>query len=375
MVENPVKLITFGQEGVGKTTFASLLPNPWFIDIETSTRWIPALKNRQFLPRPKTWVDFINHLNMFKQSLPGDTLVIDSGDWMEALLINDLCARKGWDSIGGNNDRGNSYLILEKEIRKLLDELSEICDMGVNVVITCHMNPRTWTNPGEAGSWDRYELKVQKKTAAALKEWSDATLFIHFQDVVSKIDSKGDRYIAQGGTTRLIECVRTAVWDAKNRFDWPETLPFENKQLPPVIAQFFQDNYGSHPVSQPEPIQQPQVNSQPVQNTIVSQPVNASVEQPTPIVNQQAANPEPQVIQQETPDTSWMKYIDPGLLELMDKDFVKKSDVEMAVDMKGFLGPQHFDMTQYPPEFQKALIKSWPELKNFMIAKGTWMPF
>lgn len=378
MVENPVKIILFGQEGVGKTTFASMLPNPWFIDTEASTKWIPSLKNRQYHPRPKKWSDFVTQLNMFKQTLPGDTLVIDSGDWMEALLIDNLCARKNWEAIGGNNDHGNSYLILEKEVRKLLDELSEISEMGVNIIITCHVGIRTQTNPGEVGSWDRYELKVQRKTAGAMKEWADAILFIHFEDVVSKVkvDNKGNRYVAQGGTNRLIECCRSASWDGKNRFDWPATMPFNDKKIPEIILDFFRDNYGPQP--QPQDATQAPVQYQP-QSQPVQQPQPAPAVQVAATQMSQATQPVQPQAQKPAPaqvDTAWMQYVIPPLLKLMDDHMIKKEEIEAAVDMQGFLGKgTHFDISQYPQDFQMALVQKWDDMVTFMIDKGITLPF
>ncbi|UNT92637.1 AAA family ATPase [Allobaculum sp. Allo2] len=77
-------MVVFGQEGVGKTTFASLFPRPWFIDCEGSTKWIDSLQDRQYYPRPKSWAAIKGQIEQFKRELPGDTLVIDTADWLES---------------------------------------------------------------------------------------------------------------------------------------------------------------------------------------------------------------------------------------------------------------------------------------------------
>lgn len=368
MVESGLKLVVWGQEGVGKTTFASLFPEPWFIDTERSTRWIPELKARQFQPYPKTWADVINHLKMFKQQRCGKTLVIDTADWMEAMLIKDLCNRKGWDSLGGNNDFGTSYNVLDKEFREFLDELNDISDMGIHIIMNCHMQVRTFTTPDQIGSWDRYELKMQKKTSGALKEWADCILFLKFKDVVIAADKKGEKFKAQGGTLRVINSVRTATWDAKNRFGLPEEMIFENKQLPKEIVAILQELTGS-PVTQaaPMPTPTPQPSIRP-QSFEPKNPFSAPATQQTAA---QQPDPAPQTVK----DESWREVVNPKLVELMDGSMITKSDIEEAVNMKGFFSPP-LTIEQYPADFvEQMLIKNWESFMDFMLKNGVGVTF
>ncbi|UNT92636.1 AAA family ATPase [Allobaculum sp. Allo2] len=104
--------------------------------------------------------------------------------------MKDLCINNHWDSLGGQNDHGKSYNILDKAFREFLDELTEIEEMGVIILITAHSTIKPFTAPDEQGAWDRYQLKLQNKTSAALKEWADGVFFLKFDDIVIQTDKR-----------------------------------------------------------------------------------------------------------------------------------------------------------------------------------------
>ena len=47
----PVKVVLYGPEGIGKTTFASRFPDPLFIDTEGGTKTLDVHR----LPAPQNW--------------------------------------------------------------------------------------------------------------------------------------------------------------------------------------------------------------------------------------------------------------------------------------------------------------------------------
>lgn len=334
MVERPMKLVIFGQEGVGKTTFASLFPNPWFVDTEGSTKWIDDLQDRQYKPRPRTWTDIQSQISRFKEELPGDTLVIDTADWLESKFIDYLCSINGWSALGGQNDHGNSYNVLDKQFRKFLDELTEISEMGVIIVITAHVDTKTQTQPDEIGSWDRYQMKMQKKTSAALKEWADGVLFLKFKDVVMQIDKEGKKFKGSGGNLRVIKTEHSATWDAKNRWDLPSEMEFIDKQLPQPLIDLLKKCMGTA---------KPNVTVQ------TERPIDYSAPDPEPTP---APQPAPQPMPQ--PKTARQK-----LKELMNQSQIEPSEVEALVDSKGFFSG-HLSIDEYPEDFiQQMLINSW----------------
>ena len=105
---------------------------------------------------------------------------------------------------------------------------------GVNAVLTAHAMMRKFEQPDELGSYDRWELKLQKKTAALVKEWSDALLFANYKTYAVAIDKEGKKHKAQGGK-RVLYTAHHPCWDAKNRQGLPEELPLEYSALGPLL--------------------------------------------------------------------------------------------------------------------------------------------
>lgn len=119
----------------------------------------------------------------------------------------------------------------------MLNRLSDLIDLGINVVITAHAAMRKFEQPDEMGAYDRWELKTQKKVAPLLKEWADMVLFANYKTLVVNVDNQGaakGKNKAQGGK-RVMYTSHHPCWDAKNRHGLPEELPFEYAQIAAFI--------------------------------------------------------------------------------------------------------------------------------------------
>lgn len=351
-VSDPIRTVIWGQPGVGKTTLASKFPNPWFIDIEKSTAWMPELRQRQW-ERPKTWDEILNQIKRFKQELPGDTLIIDSIDWMEAKYI------EKYGSPGGQNDYGKSYNEMDKMFRRVLDELTEISEMGTHVVLTAHFDIKDVSDPDQLTAYSKYVLKMQKKTCSATLEWGDQILFLRFRDTVISGDNKGKKGKAVGGQTRDIKTVRAAAYDAKNRFDLPEEIEFKaDKALPEPLRTLLFDGYDAYLALKDG---RPATGFQPVQ------PAPAPIPKPNPQPIYAVPAPEPVPIPQPAPqpiDTRRSK-LDPRLVSLMDQDGISIEDIEELVARKGWF---NCPIEQYPAEFvEQMLINGWEQMVGSMM--------
>ncbi len=71
------KAVVYGEAGIGKTTLASQLPKPLFLDTEDGCRNVGADR----LP-VRNWEELQGYLISLGQDLEGyETIVIDSADW------------------------------------------------------------------------------------------------------------------------------------------------------------------------------------------------------------------------------------------------------------------------------------------------------
>ena len=217
------KVVLYGVEGIGKSTFASHFPDPLFIDTEDSTLHMDVKR----FDKPTSWEILTQQVDYVKNNKPCQTLVIDTMDWAEALCKRHLMAQNKWNDTG--NDYGNKYLALEKEMGNLLNQLSDVIDVGINVVVTAHAMLRKKEEPDEMGAFDRYELKLEKKSAGIVKEWADMVLFANYKTTVIT-DSKTNSKKATGGQRTMYTTHRPA-WDAKNRIGLADELTFDYAQI------------------------------------------------------------------------------------------------------------------------------------------------
>lgn len=73
-----LKVVVYGPEGIGKSTFAAQFPNPLFIDTEGGTKHMDVART----PKPTSWVMLLGLVKecIADPSLCG-TLIIDTMDW------------------------------------------------------------------------------------------------------------------------------------------------------------------------------------------------------------------------------------------------------------------------------------------------------
>ena len=218
------KVVIYGPEGIGKSTFAAQFPEPVFIDTEGSTDNMDVAR----LDKPTSWAMLKNEIAFIKANSDAcKTLVIDTIDWAEQLAVSYVCSqhqKNGIEDFGW----GKGYTYVQEEIGRLLNSLSELVDIGINVVLTAHAQIKKFEQPDEMGAYDRYELKLgqktSSKTAPLVKEWADMVLFANYKTFIMTTDDGKKK--AQGGE-RVIYTNHRPAWDAKNRHGLPDQLPFD----------------------------------------------------------------------------------------------------------------------------------------------------
>ncbi|MDE6087923.1 MAG: ATP-binding protein [Oscillospiraceae bacterium] len=226
-----LKIVCYGQEGVGKSSLAAQFPGAIFIDCEGSTTHM----NVRRLPRPICWdmlCDEITFILENHQQKGYKSVIIDTFDWAERLAIEQICQEhstnqktlKGIEDFG----YGKGWQYECELISAFLDRLEQLISAGINVVILAHATTKKVTLPEELDEYDHWEMKLGSKTtnkiAPLLKEWSDMTLFLAFQTNITAIDTDGKKHKATS-QKRVMYTTKTAWWDAKNRFGLPEKLP------------------------------------------------------------------------------------------------------------------------------------------------------
>ena len=84
----PPRILVYGTEGIGKSTFGSQAPKPIFIQTEDGLDEIDCDK----FPLATTYDDVAGALGELRsQQHDYETVVIDSLDWLERLAWDKLC--------------------------------------------------------------------------------------------------------------------------------------------------------------------------------------------------------------------------------------------------------------------------------------------
>ena len=223
-LSRPQRLLVYGPEGIGKSTLASQLPDPIFIDVEDGTGHLMA---RRVGP-PRDWAELLAMVDWLTREPNGaSTVVVDTADAAEKLCQRAVCSRAKKESIEAWG-YGKGYVIARDEYQKLLDALDRAVAAGLNVVLVAHSTMRKFERPDESGAYDRFELKLNKHVSALVKEWADAVLFVDWEVFVSVDDDGKAR--ASGGK-RIVRCEHSPVWDAKNRWGLPAKLPLDDEGI------------------------------------------------------------------------------------------------------------------------------------------------
>lgn len=232
-IRSAKKVVVYGPEGIGKTTFASAFPDPLFIDTEGSTKEMDVAR----LPVPSSWTRIKEEVRYVCQHPDVcRTLVIDTADWAEKMAIQavlDEHNKAGIEDFG----YGNGYRYVFEKFGELLNLLNDVVEAGINVVLTAHATLKKFEQPDELGAYDRYSMKLidspKTSNSAAVKEWADMVLFANYKTIVIT-DSKTKKTKAQGGQ-RVMYTTHHSCWDAKNRYGLPDEIPFKYDEIQNVV--------------------------------------------------------------------------------------------------------------------------------------------
>lgn len=227
IVKRAQKIVVYGPEGVGKTTFASQFPEPLFMDTEDGSTHLDVAR----LDKPTSMPMVGQQLDFIKNNKPCKTLVIDTVDWLELLVTEYVITKDGKTTIGAvGGGYGQGYVQVKEAMGRVLNQLNEVIDAGIHVVLLAHSIIKTFEDPLHIGSYDRYILKLEKHTAPLVSEWADALLFANYEINIQNIDGKGEmkgKNKAVGIARRKLYSTKSPGFDAKNRWGLKDDLPFE----------------------------------------------------------------------------------------------------------------------------------------------------
>ena len=218
----PPRIMIYGSEGVGKSTFAALAPNPVFVQTEDGLSEIDCSK----FPLAKSFDDVVLQLQAVRDEQHDyGTVVIDSLDWLERLVWDRVCADYGVKSIEkADGGYGKGYVHALTYWRQIVSLLNDIrARKGMAVILIAHAAVERFADP-EHAAYDRYTPRLHKKACSLVCEWVDAVLFASRRMRVDSTTGKAAPVGADGGE-RILRTNGSPACIAKNRFGLPTELP------------------------------------------------------------------------------------------------------------------------------------------------------
>jgi hypothetical protein len=212
------RVVIYGVESVGKSTFAAQFPKPLFLDIEQGTSHLDVERCDI-----NSWKQLTDALAEAKAT-DYKTIVIDSADWAERLCVEDLLATSKKTSIE-DFGYGKGWVMVAERISRMLTSVDQLIDAGKHVVLIAHSRIVKFEAPDALAPYDRYELKLSKQCSPLLKEFADELWFLRFKTKVSTTDTGRGKGL--GGKERVMLTTHSAAYDAKTRSGLAEELPLE----------------------------------------------------------------------------------------------------------------------------------------------------
>lgn len=333
----PLKVVLYGVEGIGKSSFAARFPQPVFIDTEGGTGRLDV----QRLPAPDSWQMLLDEAaETAAGQVPCQTLVLDTADWAEKLCMAGVCARfkvKGIEDIG----YGKGYTYVKEDFARLLDGLDRVIASGRHVVVVAHAAVAKFEQPDAVGSYDRWVMKTSKQVAPLLREWCDMLLFANYKTVVEKSGAGPSAKNKASGARRVLYTTHNACWDGKNRFGLPDEVPFDYESIRAIVDGSTLPAGAARPAPAPKPA-------------------------PALAAQMDAAR---QNIAAALDALGWP----PALRDLAAADGIDDEMLRHGVFQRGCL-PEDMPVKDYPADFIENLVDKWPQWAAF-IKENADIPF
>lgn len=216
------RIVVYGPGGIGKSTLASLAPNPVFIDLQGGTRELDVSR----FDGIETFSDIRRALQS-KEARNFSTTVLDNATDAQIWALAETLATvpNGNSGIAKNIESygyGKGYRHLFDTFMLMIGDLDRLAGEGHDVILLAHSIVALAPNP-EGEDFQRYELNLQDNKSGPIRQsvfqWADHVIYVGYD--VSAADGKG-----RGSGTRTLYTAERPDHVAKSR-RVDIVLPFE----------------------------------------------------------------------------------------------------------------------------------------------------
>jgi hypothetical protein len=218
----PIALL-YGSEGRGKTTLASKFPKPIAMLLE---RGLPRGVKIDAIDGLATYGNVLDALRDLCRDPGGyQTLVVDTIDALEPMILDHLCGQRGWKDIE-QPSYGKGYVAADEVWRGFIKGITTLRDRhGVTILLVAHSTIERFDDP-RAPSYTAYWPKLHKRARHLILDACDVVGFLA-EDLRIATDDSGfrERVRATSSNQRYLFVEGNPAFVAKNRFGMEPKIP------------------------------------------------------------------------------------------------------------------------------------------------------
>ena len=142
--KSAARVVMYGTEGIGKSTMASQFPSPLILDTEDGSKHLDCAR-----VICSDWITLESTMHELVRDAQGfETIVIDSADWMERIMIEQIVRQAGKKSIE-DFGFGKGYIHVQERVSKFLAIADQLISRGINVVFVAHSKVQRTSPPDQ----------------------------------------------------------------------------------------------------------------------------------------------------------------------------------------------------------------------------------
>lgn len=214
-------MMVHGPGGVGKSTFFAGAPNPVFITTEDGLASMDVAK----FPKAESYADVVAAIDeLTTQPHDFKSVVVDSVDWLEPLVMAEVAREGGVKSID-DVDFAKLYGKVPLKWRELLSKFEKLqASRKVSLFFICHSVSKMQKN-AEGSDFETVDLKLLVHNKANVTElWKEFVDVLGYATLEVAVDAKRK---AKSSGARILRVHPNPSFAAKSRYPLPDRMALD----------------------------------------------------------------------------------------------------------------------------------------------------